>query len=94
MIDPSVDSKALLAIVIAFGKSNSHVLDLLQLRKSSALVERTVVNQALQLALEQHQDAFESANALVKDLPRLGKTAQRLLTKLKEVKATNSRTAR
>lgn len=82
LVAPVPDARGLMATVIAFGKSNSHVMDLLQLRRSDALSERTVVNQAFHKALTENRDALKDAREMVRKLPRLGKIADRLLDKL------------
>jgi hypothetical protein len=89
LIDPSLDTKALMAVVVAFGKSNGHVMDLLQLRRSDAIAERTIVNQALKQAMDDSRDAISQARSLVNKLPRLAVTAERLLTRLEKLKADN-----
>jgi hypothetical protein len=87
----TVDSKALLSIVIAFGKRNSHIMDALELRRSDAIEERQLVNEALKRALEHTQTAYDYAHQITRKLDKLARVADRLLTKVKEAKREQQR---
>jgi hypothetical protein len=83
------DARALLALAVAFGKSNAHVMDFLRLRRSDALEERQVVNEALAKAMESGANAIGEAREIVRKLPKLGKVADRLLSRLNDMRDEN-----
>jgi len=66
LIQITPESKALLAGVIAFSKSNGHVMDLLSLRREKAFEERKIINEALSLAVSSHSTAINEARELLK----------------------------
>lgn len=47
VVDPSQEGRALLAVAVAFGKSEAHVMELLAIRRSKAFSDLNVVNKAL-----------------------------------------------
>jgi hypothetical protein len=90
--DPDLEplqKRALASIAVAFAKSNEHAMGLLELARSSAVEERAKVTEILRKAVEGNDEAIPLARKLAAKLPRLGKLADRLLTKLEEVKAEN-----
>ncbi len=82
----TIESKALLGVVMAFGRTNANVMDFLELRRSQAVTELVTVNQALKLAMQEGQSTLQDARELIRTLPTLGKVADRLLTRLAKVK--------
>lgn len=89
LLDAEMDTQALLSVLVAFGKSNQHVMDLLQLRRSQALAERQTINAALTKAMEDSKSAINEARGMVNKLPRLARVADRLLTRLEKLKGEN-----
>lgn len=82
LVNPDIDSRALFSVVVAFGRTNSYVMDLLRLRRSDAIDERIKVNGALSMAMTDSADAVREARKLIRDLPRLGAISDRLLRKI------------
>ncbi len=65
LIKTTPESKAMLAGVIAFSKSDGHVMDLLSLRREKEFEARKAVNEALNVAVSNHSDAIREAKEMV-----------------------------
>jgi hypothetical protein len=84
-----LENRALAAITVAFAKSNAHVVEFMNLARSSALGERAKFNTILSDAMGDAKDAIPRARELARKLPKLAVLADRILTKLEELKAEN-----
>jgi hypothetical protein len=84
-----LESRAMASITVAFAKSNEHVMEFLGLARSDALEERAKLNDILRDAVGDTQNAITTAKELARKLPRLAVKADRLLTKLEELKEVN-----
>jgi len=80
---------ALLAITITFAKEHAMTMDLLQLRKTTAIDDKIKVNARIQKAMGDQKDAIAQARAAARLLLKLAVQADRILAELEEVKVTN-----
>ena len=65
MLGNTMEAKALLAAVIKFSKSNSHIMDALSLRREQNFEARKAINDALAEARKSHADALKEAMRLI-----------------------------
>jgi hypothetical protein len=84
-----LENRALAAITVAFAKRNYHVLGLIEVAKSTAFKDRADLNKILRDAMSNTQDAIPRARELARKLPNLAVVADRLLSKLEELRAEN-----
>jgi hypothetical protein len=84
-----LEGRGMAALTVAFAKSNAHVMELLNIARSSAIEERAQLNQILKDAVGDSKDAIARAREMARKLPKLAVHADRLLTKLEELKVQN-----
>lgn len=84
-----LENRSLAAITVAFAKTNEHVMALLQVAKSDALEERAELNEIIKKSMGDSKDAMSQAKAAARKLPRLAVAADRLLTKIEDLKDEN-----
>lgn len=85
LLEPQEESRALLSIVTAFGKSNAHIMEFLKLGRSEALEDRAKLNTILKDVVNGTKEGLAKARELARKLPKLAVSADRLLTKLEEL---------
>lgn len=83
------DRSALIGILIAFGKQNSRVIDLLQLRALEKGKEREAINEMLKLAVQDSRDALARARSLLNRVSKNSLLAGRLLDRIEKMRASN-----
>lgn len=82
-----LQKRALASIAVAFAKTNEHSMGLLELSRTKAIKDVPGVIEILRKAMENTADAIPNARKLAKQLPKLSKLADRLLTKFEDIKA-------
>ena len=86
MSGTSEDSRALLAVAVALGKSESLLMDLFRLRRAKADGDRTAANQALKMAMRDHADAIKEARRMVTNENKLAAVMDRMLNRIEELR--------
>src|SRR5204863_8796932 len=70
LITNELEGKALMSIVVAFTRRNQTVMDLLALRRTEAVNERTQVNLLLRQAMSNTTNAMAEARRTAQRLPK------------------------
>jgi hypothetical protein len=88
-IAPFKADKAKLAVAINFARKRPMVMDLMNVRRSNT--ERTAMNKIIEMAVQNKDDAFDTAHKELGKLTMLGRVGERILARLKEHKERNKK---
>lgn len=89
LLEPSLDRRAEMAILIAFGKSHFEMVTFLSMQRRAKSDEKAAVAEAVKLAMGTHRSAIKEAKAAAAKAKRYAFQAGRLVDEISRMKAEN-----